>query len=558
MTIFQAWSSTFKTQAMRPFICAALAVGAFSQVFEVADFNATEALIDLDVDITALPELTALSDETSTLARRSDLACNVACSSLDILYGDKTVEFENESGYLAFTNGFWSSISADVRPYCIFKPSTPSQISVMVLVSRLSQCRFAVKSGGHSAFAGAATIEGGITVSFENLKGIKLAGDKKTVAVQPGNNWGDVLTTLSTTGVTVAAGRIGDIGVGGLTLGGGISFITNEYGLACDNVASFDIVTASGAIVTASRTSFADLYWSLRGGGNNFGIVTSFNLWTKPLPGDQLFGGTRTFTEDVFPDVVKAWVDLTLESAADPKAGSWIAWMDVGIKLASTELWYGAPLTHGFDSPGLAPFYNITAMSDTTKTRGHASYVVDNEASNTYGLREIFYDISVKASHEIASRSVEIFFDAIGELSGVEGAFPVLIWQQIADGSLKGSLRNGGNVMGFHIVDGPLHIIQLACSWNKTSDDDKVYQVMSDIMAAIKKESEALNVASDWVYMNYASQFQDVIASYGSASKSKLKEIAKKYDPTEVFQRLQPGYFKLDRAPLPEARYFSH
>ena len=78
-------------------------------------------------------------------------------------------------------------------------------------------------------------------MSFENLKGIKLSKDKKTVAVQPGNNWGDVLTALSTTGVTAVAGRIGDIGVGGLTLGGGISFITNQYGLACDNVASFDV-----------------------------------------------------------------------------------------------------------------------------------------------------------------------------------------------------------------------------------------------------------------------------------------------------------------------------
>ena len=111
----------------------------------------------------------------------------------------------------------------------------------MVLLSRLSQCPFAVKSGGHSAFAGAATIEGGITVSFENMKGIKLSEDKKTVAVQPGNNWGNVLTALSTTGVTAVAGRIGDLGVGGLTLGGGISFITNEYGLACDNVASFQV-----------------------------------------------------------------------------------------------------------------------------------------------------------------------------------------------------------------------------------------------------------------------------------------------------------------------------
>jgi hypothetical protein len=279
------------------------------------------------------------------------------------------------------------------------------------------------------------------------------------------------------------------------------------------------------------------LFWSLRGGGNNFGIVTSFELQTKPLKDDLLFGGTRTFTEYVFDHVVKAWIDLTLTSAKDPKAGSWIAWMNPGVKLASTELWYGAPLANGSDPVGLTPFYNITAMSDTTKTRGHAAYVVDNEATNTYGLREIFYDLSVKSNHEIASRSVDIFFDAIGELSAVDGAFPVLIWQHITDGSLKGSQRQGGNAMGFDVEEGPVHIIQLACFWNKTTDDAKVYQVMSDTMKQIK-ESIALGVDNDWVYMNYASQFQDVITSYGEESKANLKAAASKYDPKAVFQKL--------------------
>lgn len=318
------------------------------------------------------------------------------------------------------------------------------------------------------------------------------------------------------------------------------------------------MVTASGIIVTASATQHSDLFWALRGGGNNFGIVTSFNLNTHPLKNDLLWGGTRTFTEDAIPEVVTAWIDLTLNSAKDPKAGSWIAFMNAGVRLASTELWYGAPLTNGSDAAILAPFYNISAMSDTTKTRGHAAYVTDNEQSNNYGVREVFYDVTVKASHEIASRSVDIFFDAIGALSGVDGAFPTLIWQHITEGSLKGSVRNGGNPMGLDAAGGPVHIIQLACSWNKAADDEKVYQVMSDIMKQIKKESIALGVDNDWVYMNYASQFQDVIASYGSGSKSKLKAIARKYDPVEVFQKLQPGYFKLDRAPVPDTRYFSY
>ena len=276
------------------------------------------------------------------------------------------------------------------------------------------------------------------------------------------------MTAFSTTGVTVVAGRIGDIGVSGLTLGGGISFISNEYGLACGNVARFDvshqlqlawshsklireqIVTARGVIVKASPTRHPDLYWTLRGGGNNFGIVTSFGLQTKPLQDDILFGGTRAFTEDVFDDVVTAWIDLALNSAQDPKAGNWIAWMDLGVKLAATELWYGGPLADGSHSVGLAPFYNITAMSDTTKTRGHATYVVENEASNTYGLRGIFYDLTVKASYEIVSRSVDIFFGAMKELSAVNGVSPVLNWQHITDGSLKGSVRNGGNAMDFN------------------------------------------------------------------------------------------------------------
>ncbi|KAF3051063.1 hypothetical protein E8E11_010547 [Didymella keratinophila] len=232
--------------------------------------------------------------------------------------------------------------------------------------------------------------------------------------------------------------------------------------------------------------------------------------------------------------------------------------MNPGVKLASTELWQRASLANGSDSVTLAPFYNITAMLDTTKTRGHAAYVVDNEATNTYGRREIFYDLSMKANNDIASRSVDIFFDAIGELSAIDGAFPMLIWQHITDGSLKGCQRQGGNAMGFDMKKGPIHIIQLACSWNKATNDAKVYRVMSDIMKQIKKESIALLVANDCVYMNYASQFQDVIASYGEKSTAKLKAVANKYDPKAVFQKLQPRYFKLDRAPAVDVDYFSH
>ncbi|USP81711.1 hypothetical protein yc1106_08985 [Curvularia clavata] len=535
---------------MRSLLLAAFASFAVSQTFEASDFNVTEALIAQGVDVASLPGLSGL------VGRSSKTACDIACRSLEQLYGNDTIEFQDEPGYSAFTSSFWSGIAVDVKPYCIYKPSSAAQVSVMVLLSRLSQCPFAVKSGGHSAFAGAATIEGGITMSFQNMKSIKLSEDKKIAAVQPGNTWAETLTALSTTGVTVVAGRVGDIGVGGLTLGGGISFLTNQYGLACDNVASYEVVTASGILVTATPQQYPDLYWALRGGGNNFGIVTTFHLMTKPLPNDLLWGGTRTYPEEAFPDVIKTWMDLGFNSPKDPKAGSWLAWLDTGVKLASTELWYAAP--DGNESAILAPFYNITAISDTTKTRSHASYVKDNEANNQYGVREVYYVLSAKASVEIGKRAIDIFYKAVPKFASMEGAFPVLIWQHVTDGPLKSSLRNGGNAMGFDANGGPLIIIQVACTWRKAADDDQVYKLTSDILSAIKAESEALDKQSSWVYMNYASQFQDVIASYGEESKKKLKSVAAKYDPKEVFQKLQPGYFKLDRAPKPDARFFSH
>ncbi|KAK7979667.1 hypothetical protein PG989_012124 [Apiospora arundinis] len=498
------------TMLLRTLCLASLTViGAESQAFEPADFNVTQALVERGVNFSALPELASLADRSSTHA------CQVACDSLDILYGSHAIEFENKMGYSLFTKKYWSGIVGEVKPYCIFWPPTPDSLSVMVLISRLSQCPFAVKSGGHSAFAGGASIEGGITVSLEKLRGITLAADKQTVAVQPGNTWGPVLAALNTTGVTVLAGRISDLGV----------------------------VTASGRIINASPTQYPDLYWSLRGGGNNFGIVTTFHLQTKPLPGDLMFGGTRTFPEASFPQVIKAYVDLTLHSAQDPKAGSWIAWVEKdGAKLASTELWYGAPLAKGAEAPILSNFYQVDAVSDTTITRGHANYVLDHGtgAFETYGRREVFYVATVKASHEIAARAVDIFYDAIGdgtEIAGVEGIFPVLVWQHITDGALKGSARNGGEPNG---------------------DDEVVYKTMSGIMKQIKQESRDLGVANDWVYMNYASQYQDVIASYGAENKAKLKRVAEEYDPRGVFQKLQPGYFKLDRAPVPDDRYFSY
>jgi hypothetical protein len=117
--------------------------------------------------------------------------------------------------------------------------------------------------------------------------------------------------------------------------------------------------------------------------------------------------------------------------------------------------------------------------------------------------------------------------------------------------------KNGGNPLGLTAEDGPYYLIQTSSWWENEADDKRMYQMSSNVFERIKAVAVAEGVQNDWVYMNYASQFQDVISSYGAENKAALKDIAAKYDPTGVFQKLQPGYFKLDRAPVPGTGYFS-
>lgn len=107
------------------------------------------------------------------------------------------------------------------------------------------------------------------------------------------------------------------VGIPGLILGGGISFFSNKYGWACDNVASYEVVTASGIVITASPTKYCDLYWALRGGGNNFGIVTNFKLEAFPL--GQMWGGQRIYTENNFEGVLDAVYHFAMEGSNSDK-----------------------------------------------------------------------------------------------------------------------------------------------------------------------------------------------------------------------------------------------
>ncbi|KAF9880572.1 FAD binding domain protein [Colletotrichum karsti] len=520
-----------------------------ASVIEPSDFNITEALLEQGVDVAELPGL-------SDLTKRSELGCSIACNSLKLVFGDDAVETRNEASFANFTGSYWSSNQAEVTPYCIVKPSKPAQVSIVVLLSRLTQCPFAAKSGGHAAMAGASNIEGGITISFMNMKGVALSADKMVASIQPGNIWGEVFAELTKSDVTVVGGRLYNIGVGGLTTGGGISYFSNLYGWACDNVESFDVVIASGAIVRATPTQFPDLYWALRGGGNNFGLVVSFNLWTVPLPGGLMWGGSRTYTEDKFPAVSKAYTDILAASASDPKAGLYVVWAyDGGNKFAIPALYYAEP--DGGNATIWSGFDAIEAVADTTKNRVLHEWGRETMGDSPPGLREVYYMITTRADPAIFEFARDLFYDNVDKVADIPGMIPVLATQGITTPQKENMRKHGGNPLGLDVEDGPVYIFQLCAMWDNKEDDATVYRFMSDILEQVTAEAKARGVDNNYIYMNYASQFQDVISSYGAENKAKLKSISAKYDPQQVFQKLQPGYFKLDRAPVPDSGYFS-
>ncbi|KAF2751073.1 FAD binding domain-containing protein [Sporormia fimetaria CBS 119925] len=509
---------------MKSFVSvAALLSAALAQsTFEPSDFNVTEALLKNGVD----------------------------CTSLKIIFGNDQVETRSESSYTSFVNAFWSNQQREIKPECIFKPEKALDVSTAVLISRLTDCPFAAKSGGHSPVPGGSNINGGITISFEKMNSLAISSDKKVLSFQPGHTWLSVYTFAEKQGVAVNGGRVSTVGVGGLTLGGGISYTSSANGLACDNVVSFEVVTASGIIINVSETQYADLYWALRGGGNNFGLVTKFNLEAFPL--GQVWGGQRIYTQEAMPALIDAYFNLG-QQEEDPKAHQILsfAFSAPNVALAIVELEYVAPVAN---ATVMAEYnaINSPTIADTTgiKTLARLTTGLDESGASSPG-RQLFITWSTKLDKDLATITKDIFYEELPTISDAAGLVPALSLQVLTKSLLQKTKKRGGNPLGLDPASGPLMNCLIAFSWTNKADDSRIHKFAERVRSRSVAAATAKGKSYPYLYMNYAAPWQNPIESYGSANKARLLNIAQKYDPTEVFQQLQPGYFKLQGAPMP-------
>lgn len=240
--------------------------------------------------------------------------------------------------YITEQADYWSSSCASLLPTCIIFPKSAEEVATVIKVLNDNNESFAIKSGGHSPNNYFASIDGGPLISTQRMDQVLLDIDTGIARVGPGIRLDEIAAQLQGTGWTFVGGRIGNTGVGGLVLGGGLSYMSAQYGWAASSVIEYEIVLANGTVTTASATQNPALYKALKGGGNNFGVVTTYVLQTYrqgdvyggnlvfarsgPEIDAKLLQAVRDFTE--YNDDDKAAVIVTAERSTVDAVDSWI------------------------------------------------------------------------------------------------------------------------------------------------------------------------------------------------------------------------------------------
>src|SRR3954453_9328078 len=212
----------------------------------------------------------------------------------------------------------------DKRPALIARCADADDVATAVGFARDHGLLLAVRGGGHNG-AGLGTCDDGVVVDLSLLKDIEVDPEARTVRVGGGCLWGEVDQATNAHGLATPSGIISTTGVGGLTLGGGLGHLTRKCGLSIDNLLEVDVVLADGSFVTANAEQHPDLFWAVRGGGGNFGVVTSFLFRLHPV--DTVYGGPMLWDTEHAADVLRWYRDF-LPNAPDDLNG-WFAFLGV-------------------------------------------------------------------------------------------------------------------------------------------------------------------------------------------------------------------------------------
>ncbi|KAI0420078.1 FAD binding domain-containing protein [Xylaria grammica] len=419
-------------------------------------------------------------------------AVATAQSTCDLVESRTSIESHKrfQIEYTSEQSEYWSTACGSLKPSCILMPTTTQEVAAIVSILAANNESFAIKSGGHNPNNYFASIDGGPLISTKKLDQVILDPVTETVRVGPGNRWDDVSGALDGSGYTAVGGRIGNVGVGGYMLGGGLSFMSTEYGWAANSVLEFELVLANASVVTVTESNHPDLFLALKGGGNNFGIVTSYLL--QAYPQGDVWGGNLIF--DATPEVSKAMLaavrDFT-ENYDDEKAGIIVTaerTLATLVDLWVIFLYYNGPEppTGVFDK-----FFDISKFKiNTCKTQSMHSLLSGNNwavvKGSVYTIGTETLPLPNEANGvEVMQKIFDHWVDVSNTAQLIPGLIASIAFQPLPKRLAQVARAKGGDMID---VDDDIDriVLELDYSFLSNLSDPKVDKTMQDTYGGFK------------------------------------------------------------------------
>ncbi|KAE9962582.1 hypothetical protein BLS_000165 [Venturia inaequalis] len=459
------------------------------------------------------------------------------------------VTYPNQTAYEASLGSYFDGKSR-LTPNCIVQPTSAEEVSTVVRLLTTSNsselCQFAVRSGGHTPIPGSNNVKDGVTIDLLYMNGTTYNADTQLASISPAARWGSVYAALEPLGRMVPGGRGSTVGVGGYLLGGGISHYAALVGLSYDNVVNFEVILADGTLTNANKTTNPDLFTALKGGNNNFGIVTRYDMET--FESQDLWGGIVTYPSSTADQHFQALVNFGLNPNRDPHAAIIVF---QGYSTASlTDVVRAA---FDYTKPVAYPdayeeFFAVpNNISDTTKIQPMSAIAAEFASSTT--TRVQFRTLSFKLDLATLQETARVYKIVITELQAkASGSWRVSCLHQVWSTSYTAnSTARGGNVLGMERHTENFIMYQSSLSWSETGDDALFIDLGLMLTDGIAKFAAEHDTAVDYLYLNYADEDQDPLSGYGDEKVVFMKEVAGRYDPLGVFQTLLPGGFKISK-----------
>jgi hypothetical protein len=432
----------------------------------------------------------------------------------------------NDEGY-DDARKVWNAM-IDKRPALIARCSGTADVITAVNFAREQGLLLSVRGGGHN-IAGTALCDDGLTIDLSGMKGFHVDLKTRTVRAQPGCRLGDLDRETQVFGLVVPAGIVTDTGIAGLTLGGGFGWLTRRYGYTCDNLLSADVVTADGSFLTASKKENSDLFWGLRGGGGNFGIVTSFEYQAYPL-GPQVTAGIVIHPMEKASEVVGFFREF---SAGAPEELCCL----LTLRLAPAAPFLPKEV-HGKPIVGIAVCHSGSPEDGERAIRPLKEFgdpLGDIIAPKPFVVHQTLFDVAMAPGRHYYWKS-----EYLPEFS--EAAGGVLMDHAAKITSPHSSIllfQLGGALARFGETDTPAgnrnaaYVLNVAASWEDSEQTDEQVTWARGCWSAMQQFSTGgVNVN----FLTGEEGNQRVRAAYGAANYDRLVGLKNKYDPQNMFR----------------------